>query len=28
VTGGLVIVDEVDVVRYVGNPAGRSTKEG
>ena len=27
VTGGLVIVDEVEVVRYVGNPAGRSTKE-
>ena len=28
VTGGLVIVDEVDVVRYVGNPAGRSSREG
>lgn len=26
VTGGLVILDDVDVIRYVGNPAGRSTK--
>lgn len=25
ITGGLVIVDEVEVIRYVGNPAGRST---
>jgi len=27
ISGGLVIVDDVDVVRYVGNPAGRSKKE-
>lgn len=27
VTGGLVILDDVQVVRYVGNPAGRSTAE-
>lgn len=26
VTGGLVIIDEVDVIRYVANPASRSTK--
>jgi uncharacterized protein len=25
VTGGLVILDDVEVVRYVGNPRGRST---
>jgi PII-like signaling protein len=24
ITGGLVIVDDVEVIRYVGNPAGRS----
>jgi hypothetical protein len=24
VTGGLVILDDVDVIRYVANPAGRS----
>jgi PII-like signaling protein len=28
VTGGLVLVEQVDVVRYVGNPAGRSSREG
>lgn len=28
VTGGLVILDDVEVIRYVGNPAGRSTREG
>ena len=28
VTGGLAIVDEVEVVRYVANPVGRSKKEG
>jgi PII-like signaling protein len=27
ITGGLAIVDDVDVVRYVANPAGRSTKD-
>jgi PII-like signaling protein len=27
VTGGLVTLDDVDVIRYVGNPAGRSRKE-
>jgi PII-like signaling protein len=27
VTGGLVIVEDVEVVRYVGNPERRSTKE-
>jgi PII-like signaling protein len=26
VTGGLVILDDVEVIRYVGNPAGRSTR--
>jgi PII-like signaling protein len=25
ITGGLVMVEDVEVVRYVGNPAGRST---
>jgi PII-like signaling protein len=28
VTGGLVILDDVEVVRYVGNPRGRSTETG
>ena len=28
ITGGLAIVDDVHVVRYVGNPAGRSTAAG
>lgn len=27
VTGGLVILDDVDVIRYVADPAGRSAKE-
>ncbi len=27
VTGGLVILDDVEVIRYVGNPAGRSTRD-
>ncbi|MDQ1749633.1 MAG: uncharacterized protein QOE71_689 [Pseudonocardiales bacterium] len=27
VTGGLVILDDVDVVRYIANPAGRSTRK-
>jgi PII-like signaling protein len=27
ITGGLAIVDEVDVVRYVADPTGRSRKE-
>jgi PII-like signaling protein len=26
VTGGLVIVEDVEVIRYVGNPAGPSTR--
>jgi len=26
VTGGLVILDDVEVIRYVGNPAGRSRR--
>ena len=28
VTGGLVILDDVEVVRYVGDPRGRSTGTG
>lgn len=28
VTGGLVILDDVQVIRYVGNPAGRSRTRG
>jgi uncharacterized protein len=27
VTGGLVILDDVDVIRYVADPAGRSRKD-
>jgi uncharacterized protein len=27
VTGGLVILDDVEVIRYVGDPAGRSAKD-
>lgn len=28
VTGGLVIIDPVEVIRYVANPTGRSRREG
>ena len=27
VTGGLVILDDVEVIRYVGDPAGRSARD-
>ena len=27
VTGGLVIIDDVEVIRYVANPAGRTTRD-
>ncbi len=28
VTGGLVMVEDVDVIRYVGNPSGRTASGG
>ncbi len=28
VTGGLVLLEDVEVIRYVANPAGRSTRGG